>query len=143
MREKPNEKRRKKNAPSVDGGHTRAGDVAVTTPWYEPGGLTPLEAMACGRPVIGSAVGGITYTIADGVTGALVPPRDPAALAAQFAVLLGDPALRQRMGHAALRRVEREFTWPLVAKRTAALYETLLRNSATDEAPQFALVGEG
>lgn len=103
-----------------------AGDVAVTTPWYEPFGLTPLEGQACGRPVIGSAVGGITYTIADGVTGLLVPPRDPEALAAALQRLLRDPALRERMGRAARARVERKFTWLMVAARTAALYGELL-----------------
>ncbi|HEU4326481.1 MAG TPA: glycosyltransferase family 1 protein [Roseiflexaceae bacterium] len=103
-----------------------AGDVAVTTPWYEPFGLTPLEAQACGVPVIGSAVGGITYTIEDGVTGALVPPRDPEALAGRLRELLTQPELRARMGRAARGRVEREFTWPVVAQRTARLYQTLL-----------------
>ncbi len=103
-----------------------AGDVAVTTPWYEPFGLTPLEAMACGRPVIGSAVGGIAFTVADGETGLLVPPRDPEALAADLRALLGDPARRERMGHAARDRVEANFTWRTVAERTAALYESLL-----------------
>jgi glycosyltransferase involved in cell wall biosynthesis len=105
-----------------------AGDVAVTTPHYEPFGLTPLEAMACGRPVIGSAVGGITYTIADGETGFLVPPRDPEALAACLQRLLAQPELRARMGRAARARVERDFTWPTVATRTAALYQTLLES---------------
>jgi glycosyltransferase involved in cell wall biosynthesis len=107
-----------------------AGDVAATTPWYEPFGLTPLEAMACGRPVIGSAVGGITYTIADGETGFLVPPRDPEALAACLQRLLAQPERRARMGRAARARVERDFTWPTVATRTAALYQTLLRRQA-------------
>lgn len=104
-----------------------AGDVVVTTPWYEPYGLTPLEAMACGRPVIGSAVGGITFTIADGKTGFLVPPRDPEALALRLQQLLTNPALREEMGRAARLRVEQEFTWLTVAERTAALYQTLLR----------------
>lgn len=103
-----------------------AGDVVVTTPWYEPFGLTPLEGMACGRPVIGSAVGGITFTIKDGETGLLVPPRDPTALAASLQQLLSQPELRMQMGMAARKRVEREFTWSIVAMRTAALYETVM-----------------
>ena len=103
-----------------------AGDIAVTTPWYEPFGLTPLEAMACGRPVIGSAVGGITYTIKDGETGFLVPPRDPETLAVRLQQLLSQPELSTQMGLAARKRVEREFTWSITAMRTGALYETLL-----------------
>ena len=103
-----------------------AADVVVTTPWYEPFGLTPLEAMACGRPVIGSAVGGITFTIKPGETGFLVPPRDPEALAERIAFTLKRPELRRRMGRAARQRVERDFTWPTVAERTASLYERIL-----------------
>ena len=103
-----------------------AADVAVTTPWYEPFGLTPLEAMACGVPVIGSRVGGIAFTVADGETGFLVPPRDPEALCARLDRLLGAPALRARMGQAGRARVLRAFTWTEVAARTAALYDELL-----------------
>ena len=57
-----------------------ASDIFITTPWYEPFGITPLEAMACGTPVIGSNVGGIKYSVIDGKTGFLVPPHDPVAL---------------------------------------------------------------
>ena len=103
-----------------------AGNVAVTTPWYEPFGLTPLEGMACGRPVVGSAVGGITYTIADGETGFLVPPRDPQALAHRLYQLLTEPQRCIQMGQAARVRVERDFTWEIVAKRTSELYESVL-----------------
>ncbi len=103
-----------------------AGDVAVTTPWYEPFGLTPLEGMACGRPVVGSAVGGITYTIADGETGLLVPPRDPNALAERLHQLLIEPERCIQMGQAARVRVEQEFTWETVARRTSVLYESVL-----------------
>lgn len=103
-----------------------ASDLVVTAPWYEPFGLTPLEAMACGRPVVGSRVGGIAYTVVDGATGYLAPPRDPVALAGRIRHLLTHPALATRMGRAARSRVEREFTWTQVAERTAALYESLL-----------------
>jgi glycosyltransferase involved in cell wall biosynthesis len=103
-----------------------AADVVVTTPWYEPFGLTPLEAQACGVPVVGSAVGGITYTVQEGVTGHLVPPRDPQALAERLGELLSQPERRAQMGRAARERVEREFTWPVVAHRTAQLYQSLL-----------------
>ena len=112
-----------------------AGDVVVTTPWYEPFGLTPLEAMACARPVIGSAVGGITYTIKEGETGLLVPPRDPEALANALQQLLGQPELCTQMGLAARKRVEREFTWSIVGMRTAALYETVLAERRSETCP--------
>jgi D-inositol-3-phosphate glycosyltransferase len=114
-----------------------AGDVAVTTPWYEPFGLTPLEGMACGRPVIGSAVGGITYTLADGVTGFLVPPRDPQALAMRLYQLLQKPELRIQMGQAARQRVEQHFTWPIVARHTGNLYETVLAEHHLAQALPF------
>ena len=115
-----------------------AGDVAVTTPWYEPFGLTPLEGMACGRPVIGSAVGGITYTIVDGETGYLVPPHDPQALANRLYELLVHPELRRCMGEAARARVESEFTWPVVALRTSALYENMLTTHRASLSPAHA-----
>jgi len=103
-----------------------AADATVTTPWYEPFGLTPLESMACGAPVIGSRVGGIAFTIADGETGFLVPPRDPEALSVRLEEILGDPARRMRMGAAGRARVLSSFTWQQVAMRTAALYDDLL-----------------
>jgi hypothetical protein len=124
-----------------------AGDVAVTTPWYEPFGLTPLEAMGCGRPVIGADVGGISYTVQHGTTGYLVPPRDPEALAARLFDLLSRPELRSAMGRAARARVEREFTWERVAQRVAAVYQSVLgpATSALEPAAgaSVAVVGEG
>jgi len=129
-----------KRQPDVLCDYYSAGDIAVTTPWYEPFGLTPLEAMACGVPVIGSAVGGITYTIADGETGLLVPPRDPERLACALYDLLAAPDARHRMGAAAHARAERLFTWPVVAQRTAALYEELSAVSRQPSA-EGAIVG--
>ena len=72
-----------------------AADVFVTTPWYEPFGITPLESMACGTPVIGANVGGIKYSVVDGRTGFLVPPNDPDALGQRLAQLAGDAELRR------------------------------------------------
>ncbi len=119
-----------------------AADVAVTTPWYEPFGLTPLEAMACGVPVIGSDVGGIKFTVAHGETGFLVPPRDQGALAVQLEKLLMDRSLARRMGRAARSRVERLFTWRKVGERTAELYESVLRahRDGTLLSPESAIV---
>jgi glycosyltransferase involved in cell wall biosynthesis len=99
-----------------------AADVFVTTPWYEPFGITPLEAMACACPVVGAAVGGIRHTVADGVTGYLVPPNDPGQLAERLARLAGDPERRRVFGQAGLRRVRRHFTWRLVADELARVY---------------------
>jgi D-inositol-3-phosphate glycosyltransferase len=84
-------------------------------PHYEPFGMTPLEAMACATPVVGSRVGGIKTSVADGETGYLVPPREPEALAGRVLRLLSDPALQFRVGRAARRRIEEHYTWERVA----------------------------
>ena len=106
-----------------------AADVFVTTPWYEPFGITPLEAMACATPVIGSAVGGIRSTVMNGQTGYLVPPNDPAALASRLITLQRDPQLARRMGWTGLRRAHRYFTWHRVAAQLAAVYESVIQDS--------------
>jgi D-inositol-3-phosphate glycosyltransferase len=103
-----------------------AADLFITTPWYEPFGITPLESMACGTPVIGSAVGGIKYTVEDGRTGYLVPPNDPEALGRKICQLLMDPGLLQRMKRNAIRRVNNLFTWTKVAGMVATVYEHVL-----------------
>jgi glycosyltransferase involved in cell wall biosynthesis len=100
-----------------------AADIFATTPWYEPFGITPLEAMACGTPVIGADVGGIRFSVADGVTGLLVPPRDPQALAAAAARLVADPELMKEMGRNGIHRVQAQFTWPRVARSISSLYD--------------------
>ncbi|AOZ10605.1 glycosyltransferase family 4 protein [Cupriavidus malaysiensis] len=102
-----------------------AADVFVTTPWYEPFGITPVEAMACAVPVIGSAVGGIRSTVVDGRTGFLVPPNDPDALAERALRLASQPSLAEKMGMAGWRRAQSHFTWADVACRLAAVYERL------------------
>ncbi|PWV56755.1 glycosyltransferase family 1 protein [Chitinophaga sp. S165] len=103
-----------------------AADLFITTPWYEPFGITPLEAMACGTPVIGSNVGGIKFSVANGQTGALVPPKDPDALASTINALLRSPALLREMSNNAIRRVNKLFTWELVATDMQAAYERII-----------------
>jgi glycosyltransferase involved in cell wall biosynthesis len=99
-----------------------AADVFVTTPWYEPFGITPLEAMACGTPVIGADVGGIRYSVADGETGILVPPKDELAVALALARLKRHPDLAERMGGAGLIRARKMFTWARVSASLTDIY---------------------
>jgi alpha-maltose-1-phosphate synthase len=94
---------------------------------YEPLGIVNLEAMACGTAVVASAVGGIPEVVSDGETGLLVPPDDPAALAAALNVLLGDPARADAFGRAGRERAVAEFGWQAVAAQTADLYAELAR----------------
>jgi D-inositol-3-phosphate glycosyltransferase len=103
-----------------------AADVFVTTPWYEPFGITPLEAMACGTTVIGSDVGGIKYSVADGKTGYLIQPNDPDQLANRIQELLADTSLREEMEKNAIIRVNTLFTWSRVALLVSRLYERIL-----------------
>ncbi len=93
---------------------------------YEPFGIINLEAMACARPVVASAVGGIKEVVVEGETGVLVPPGQPAALAEAILRVVADPEAAATMGRAGRRRVEEKFTWDAIAKKTLNLYESLL-----------------
>ncbi len=103
----------------------RAADLVLAVPWYEPFGIVPLEAMACGTPVVAAAVGGMLDTVVDGVTGAHVPPHDPKALATAVTALLADPAELQRRGQVAARRVAATYGWDRVAAETESVYAAL------------------
>ncbi|MFF1510129.1 glycosyltransferase [Streptomyces sp. NPDC058326] len=108
----------------------RGADVVLCPADYEPFGIVPLEAMACGRPLVASAVGGQLDSVADGVNGRLVPPRDPEALAAAVAELLASAELRAVYGAAGRRRVLERFCWTRVAAATAASYLSVLGGRA-------------
>lgn len=86
-------------------------------------GLTFLEANCCGTPVIGSRTGGIPDAIEEGRSGLLVPPKQPAALAAAIERLLGNPAEAREMGRYGQERARREFSWELVARRVDTAFE--------------------
>jgi glycosyltransferase involved in cell wall biosynthesis len=100
----------------------RSADVVACTPWYEPFGIVPLEAMASGVPVVASAVGGMLDSVVDGVTGLHVPPRDPLALAAALGRLLGNDGFRARLGRAGRQHAVDHFAWSTVAAGTLASY---------------------
>ena len=111
-----------------------AADVFVTTPWYEPFGITPVEAMACGTPVIGAKVGGIQYTVADGDTGLLVPPNDPDSLAQATIRVLTESGLRERLAVGGIRRARDLFTWDRVATLIEEAYEAVIGECAEEVA---------
>lgn len=106
-----------------------AADIFITTPWYEPFGITPLEAMACGTPIIGADVGGIKYSVADDITGALVPPNDPSALAQKVNDILSDPYRLEEMGQKAIEHVNTNFTWKKVAEQVSGLYREAISSN--------------
>ena len=104
----------------------RSADLVVCAPWYEPFGIVPLEAMACGVPVVASAVGGFVDTVVDGATGTLVPPRRPDLLAAAIRRLLAEPFWREAYGAAGVDRARSRYAWERIAFDTAGVYGQLL-----------------
>jgi glycosyltransferase involved in cell wall biosynthesis len=118
----------------------RSVDAVVCTPWYEPFGIVPLEAMACGRPVVAAAVGGLNDSIVHGLTGLHVRPRNPQEVAEALAVILGNPVLARQLGERGVQRVQARYTWDKVAATTEKIYtrmvsardRTTLQGEATD-----------
>ncbi|MGW0288353.1 glycosyltransferase [Streptomyces tuirus] len=105
-------------------------DLVLCTPVYEPFGIVPLEAMACGVPVVATDVGGHRDSVADGVTGRLIPPQDPGAVAAVVRELLGHDALRRRQGAAGRERVLAHYTWRRVADGVQQVHSQVLAGHA-------------
>lgn len=108
----------------------RSADVVACTPWYEPFGIVPLEAMACGVPVVVSSVGGLVDTVVDGITGIHVPPRSPMQLAMALQSLAADPARRALLGRLGVDRVRARYSWSRIAADTLDVYRGLVPAAA-------------
>lgn len=115
---------------------------------YEPFGIVNLEAMACGTPVVASAIGGIPEVVVPEETGLLVPlepidennfePRDPQKFSKDFAQavnqLFGSPEKMKAMGLKSRERVEQHFTWQSVARQTLEFYKFLIEKNSASQA---------
>ena len=121
--------------PSTDVGGFYERAAVVCVPSLREGyGMAAAEAMAYGRPVVASAVGGLVDLVEDGVTGLLVPPGDVSALRAAVERLLGDAALRARLGVAARDRAAERFSPTTAAEATLAAYQRALSPSGSEAA---------
>jgi D-inositol-3-phosphate glycosyltransferase len=105
----------------------RSADVLVATPWEEQAAL---EAMACGVPIVGPATGSLTETVVDGLTGDLVPARDPRALGGALRRLVNDKVRRFTYATAALDRARQAYSWRRVAAQIGSVYTSLRRTPA-------------
>jgi glycosyltransferase involved in cell wall biosynthesis len=111
----------------------RSADVAVSAAPYEPAGVGAIQAMACGTPVIASAVGGHADAVIDGTTGLLIAPDHPGMLAHRLRRLLSTPALLHAYGIAAADRARSRYSWDRIGRETAAAYERCLPGSEIAE----------
>ena len=105
----------------------RSADVVACNPWRETSGTVALEAMACGVPVVASAVGALLDTVVHDVTGRLVPPRDPAKMAYAINVLLHDSFRRESLGAAGRDRARARYNWDRIAVDMLRIYERVGR----------------
>ncbi|GIH73961.1 glycosyltransferase [Planobispora longispora] len=104
----------------------RSADVVLSLPREAAGGVVALEAMACGVPVIASAVGAHMDSVVDGVTGLLVAPDRPAQTARLARELLADPTRRTALGFAAADRVRSRYSWERISQELVRVYEDAL-----------------
>jgi len=113
-----------------------AAHVYAATPWYEPFGLPPIEAMACARPLVLSELGAIGMVVDDGRTGFLIPSRDPVALVDRLARLHRCPGLARSMGEAGRRRACEHHTWRRQAAKLLDLYHEALFEAGQEDVRQ-------
>ena len=102
----------------------RSADLLVNVSEYDPSGITSIQAMACGTPVIASAAGGQADAVLDGTTGILVPPGRPALLAQRIRQLLAHPMMLEAFSVAAADRARSRYSWDRIAHETLAVYDT-------------------
>jgi L-malate glycosyltransferase len=118
-------------------------DLFVNPSRAESFGVAALEAAASGLPVVASRVGGLPEVVVDGETGLLVPPEDPAALAAALGALIDDPARRRSLGRAARERAVTLYDWQVCARRMERLYEETLTGGLPAAPPSPLPLGPG
>jgi glycosyltransferase involved in cell wall biosynthesis len=104
-------------------GLLRSADLVLSTCSYDPSGVTSLEAMACGRPVLAPPTGGHMDAVVDGTTGIIIPPGRPALLAQRIRQLLAHPMMIEAYGVAAADRARSRYSWDRIATETVAVYE--------------------
>ena len=108
----------------------RSADLVLSTCSYEPSGVTSLEAMACGKPVLAPPTGGHMDAVVDGTTGIIIPPGRPALLAQRIRQLLAHPMLIEAYGVAAADRARSRYSWDRIAAETTAVYDRTLEAAA-------------
>ncbi|MBC6460528.1 glycosyltransferase [Actinomadura sp. HBU206391] len=119
-----------KNVPRL----LRSADVLLTLPWAKTFGMVPLEAMACGVPVVATDVGGNSDSIIENVTGVHVPARRPIEVARRVRTLLADPTQLNALGIAAADRARSRYSWPRVAGETAKVYQKVIERRTLRDA---------